>query len=415
MARFFVSPEEMKSDFFVLTGENAQHAKVLRLKAGEEVLVCDGAGNECVCTVSDVSDGQISLVVQKQQASASEAAVRVSVYMAFPKGDKLEHVIQKATELGAYEIVAFPSSRCISRPDEKSLKKKLERWQKIAASAAEQSGRGRIPQVLTLPSYQAALERAAVCDKALLFYEFTESDMEKFFESAYIENGFECYLWDKRSDFSFSWGDYSCEPGKEMLVEKENKIHSIVLVGYMNENSIQNMTLTFLNSVIYMITAVLLIVLAGYLLILYIAYKPVFHLTTKLKHVEGEEFEAIGRTLDDRRAKIEEQEMLLMDLLLNNLLYKAPISRSKLIALGVKEPGNYYTVFLLNGYVLTDADAKKMIAETEAVLPVKMFVTDLVGEDKSVFTLFLEKEEGEDSQIVPRKMQWFWRMQEEIA
>jgi 16S rRNA (uracil1498-N3)-methyltransferase len=73
--------------------------------------------------------------------------------------------------LGAYEIVAFPSSRCVSRPDEKSLAKKLERWQKIAASAAEQSGRGRVPQVLALPSYNAALERAALADKALLFYE----------------------------------------------------------------------------------------------------------------------------------------------------------------------------------------------------------------------------------------------------
>ena len=114
---------------------------------------------------------RISLVVKKRQESEAEAAVLVSVYMAFPKGDKLEHVIQKATELGAYEIVAFPSSRCVSRPDEKSLKKKLERWQKIAASAAEQSGRGRVPQVLTLPSYKAALERAAKADKALLFYE----------------------------------------------------------------------------------------------------------------------------------------------------------------------------------------------------------------------------------------------------
>ena len=91
--------------------------------------------------------------------------------MAFPKADKLEHVIQKATELGAYEIVAFPSSRCVSRPDEKSLKKKLERWQKIAASAAEQSGRGRIPQVITLGSYKEALERGKQADMALLFYE----------------------------------------------------------------------------------------------------------------------------------------------------------------------------------------------------------------------------------------------------
>ena len=171
MTRFFVQPEEMQPDFLVLTGENAQHAKVLRLKQGEEVLVCDGQGTECLCAVSDVSPGQISLVVKSRQESANEAAVQVSVYMAFPKADKLEHVIQKATELGAYEIVAFPSARCISKPDEKSLKKKLERWQKIAASAAEQSGRGRIPEVLTLPSYQAALERAAKADKALLFYE----------------------------------------------------------------------------------------------------------------------------------------------------------------------------------------------------------------------------------------------------
>ena len=95
----------------------------------------------------------------------------VSVYVAFPKADKLEHVIQKATELGAREIIAFPSSRCVSRPDEKSLKKKLERWQKIALSAAQQSGRGRIPQVLVLNSFSAALSRAAQADRALLFYE----------------------------------------------------------------------------------------------------------------------------------------------------------------------------------------------------------------------------------------------------
>ena len=171
MVRFFVEPAEMQPDFLVLTGENAQHAKVLRLKNGEEVLVCDGQGNECRCVISDVAPGQISLVVKDRQLSETEAAVQVSVYMAFSKGDKLEHVIQKATELGAYEIVAFPSARCVSRPDDRSLKKKLERWQKIAASAAEQSGRGRIPQVIALSSYKVALERAARADKALLFYE----------------------------------------------------------------------------------------------------------------------------------------------------------------------------------------------------------------------------------------------------
>ena len=167
MVRFFVSPEELAGDCLTLTGENAQHAKVLRLKAGEQVLVCDGEGCECLCEVGDGFD----LRILERRASTTEAAVQVSIYMAFPKADKLEHVIQKATELGAYEIVAFPSGRCVSRPDEKSLKKKLERWQKIAASAAEQSGRGRIPQVVVLGSFKEALERAAKADKALMFYE----------------------------------------------------------------------------------------------------------------------------------------------------------------------------------------------------------------------------------------------------
>jgi len=171
MTRFFVSPEDLLTDTPTLTGENAQHAKVLRLKEGEEVLLCDGDGKECLCTVTGYGAGFVDLEVKARQDSTSEAAVKVSVYMAFAKSDKLEHVIQKATELGAYEIVAFPSARCVSRPDDKSLKKKLERWQKIAASAAEQSGRGRIPEVRTVGSYTEALCQAARADKALMFYE----------------------------------------------------------------------------------------------------------------------------------------------------------------------------------------------------------------------------------------------------
>lgn len=171
MIRFFVEPDQMQPDFIVLTGGNADHAKVLRIKTGESVVVCDGNENECICTVSDVSAGQVSLVVKHRQESQTEPKVKASVYMAFSKGDKFEHVIQKATELGAYEIVCFPSARCVSRPDEKSLKKKLERWQKIAYSAAEQSGRGSVPQVLALDSYKQALKRASEADISILFYE----------------------------------------------------------------------------------------------------------------------------------------------------------------------------------------------------------------------------------------------------
>ena len=201
MPRFFVSKEEIGESFMVLTGENAAHAKVLRLKNGDGVTVCDGEGTDYRCTVSGIANGQISLIVHAASPAESEATVKCSVYMAFPKGDKFEHVIQKATELGAAEIICFPSARCVSRPDEKSLRKKLERWQKIAASAAEQSRRGQIPQVLALPSYQAALRRAAEADLAVCFYEneeqltFRAAIEEKPFSTAAIltgpEGGFE--------------------------------------------------------------------------------------------------------------------------------------------------------------------------------------------------------------------------------
>lgn len=171
MTRFFVEEQAFSGDTLRLTGENFQHAKVLRLKPGERMLVCDGQGREALCAVRQAGASEMELEVLERREAETEAAVRVSVYLAFPKADKLEHVIQKATELGAYEIVAFPSARCVSRPDEKSLKKKLERWQKIAASAAEQSGRGRIPRVITLGSFKEALERGKQADKALLFYE----------------------------------------------------------------------------------------------------------------------------------------------------------------------------------------------------------------------------------------------------
>ena len=223
MTRFFISPKEMQESFITLTGENANHAKVLRLECGEEVLVCDGQGNECVCTISDVNRDQISLVVKNRQISSSEAKVHASVYMAFSKGDKLEHVIQKATELGACEIVAFPSNRCVSRPDPKSLNKKLERWQKIAASAAEQSGRGVIPNVLAVNSYKEALERAATADKAILFYENEQATTlrmaleESSYQSISLLTGPEGGLEDGEVEKARSAGLRICTLGKRIL------------------------------------------------------------------------------------------------------------------------------------------------------------------------------------------------------
>ena len=171
LPKFFVPPGTVQGGFLTLSGENAAHARVLRLKNGDSVTVCDGSGTDYVCTVSNAAPGCISLVVDASGASRSEPDVQCSVFMAFSKSDKFEHVIQKATELGAVKIVAFPSARCVSRPDKASLGKKLERWQRIAVSAAGQCGRGVIPEVLTADSYEQALSWAAQSGLALFPYE----------------------------------------------------------------------------------------------------------------------------------------------------------------------------------------------------------------------------------------------------
>ena len=221
MTRFFAAPEELELDHITLTGENASHAKVLRLEEGEQVLVCDGEGAEALCAVVDSK--AFELEVLERRACETEAKVKAGVYMAFSKGDKLEHVIQKATELGAFEIVAFPSARCVSRPDDKSLKKKLERWQKIAVSAAEQSGRGRIPQVVVLGSFSAALERGAKADLPMLFYENEQATTLHMalsggeFASASLLTGPEGGLEEKEVRQAMEAGWKVCTLGKRIL------------------------------------------------------------------------------------------------------------------------------------------------------------------------------------------------------
>ena len=171
MPRFFVSDDLPESGSLILEGAQAAHARVLRLVPGDAVTVCDGAGTDALCAVVSCGGGVLELEVRELVPSRTEPKLRCSIYMGFPKSDKFEHVIQKATELGACELVVFPCERSVSRPDAKSIAKKLERWQKIAASAAEQSGRGRIPAVLVLDSFDAAVKRAAQAEFSALFYE----------------------------------------------------------------------------------------------------------------------------------------------------------------------------------------------------------------------------------------------------
>lgn len=179
MVRFFVDEAVFNSEIPVLTDENFKHAKVLRLKTDEKIVLCDGKSNEIICVVKEIHQEYIELEILKRQKSLNEPKVKVSVYMALPKSDKFEHVIQKATELGAFEIVTFPTARCVSKLDEKNLLRKKERWQKIAESAAKQSMRGCIPEVKVLPDYKTALEEAGKAENTLLFYENENSVMLK--------------------------------------------------------------------------------------------------------------------------------------------------------------------------------------------------------------------------------------------
>lgn len=169
MTRFFVSAGREGESFLLLTRGKCSSRQGTRLKTGDMVTVCGGQGRECNCTVQRCEPRPGESGSPHWGNSQGEAVVPVRIFMAFPKADKLEHVIQKATELGATEIITFPTARCVSRPEERALEKKLDRWRKIAASAAEQSGRGRIPRVTVLPSYAAALAEAAKAELPILF------------------------------------------------------------------------------------------------------------------------------------------------------------------------------------------------------------------------------------------------------
>ena len=149
MPRFYIDPPA--GDFITLTGEDARHiCRSLRMSAGETLVLCDGAGNDYNGVLRQ-ADGQTATVeILSRHPSQTEPSVFIRLFQALPKGDKMEWILQKAVELGASEIVPVLTERCISRPDEKSMDKKLARWQKIAVEASKQCGRGRIPAVCPL-------------------------------------------------------------------------------------------------------------------------------------------------------------------------------------------------------------------------------------------------------------------------
>lgn len=173
MPRFFIKSDAVGKDNTVtLCGEDASHvARSLRMSVGETLTVCDENGVERHCRIEEIRRDEVFLRVESEKMSESEPSVRVTLYQALTKGDKFESIIQKSVELGVYAVVPVLSSRCISRPDEKSAEKKRLRWNAIAEEAAKQSGRGIIPTVLPTVTFPEALSKVQEDDACFFCYE----------------------------------------------------------------------------------------------------------------------------------------------------------------------------------------------------------------------------------------------------
>lgn len=181
MPRFFV--ESLAGDPIVIEGGDARHiALSLRMKQGEELILCDGKGTEAVCTVASLCPESVVLEVKERRASETEPKTRVTLYQALPKADKMEYIVQKAVELGVYRIVPVLTSRCISRPDEKTAAKKRERLCKIAAEAAKQSGRGIIPEVDGVLTFKNAVKEMSTAGLPIFFFEHASLPLRKYME-----------------------------------------------------------------------------------------------------------------------------------------------------------------------------------------------------------------------------------------
>lgn len=148
MRRFFVAPEAVQGGNVQFTGDLAHHmGKVLRLTAGEQVTVCTGDGAAYVVALQQFSKDTVSGVIVQRLEEQQETAVQVTLYQGMPKGDKLELILQKCTELGISAIIPVETSRSVVHLDSGKAAKKLERWQKIAQEASQQSKRVQVPTV----------------------------------------------------------------------------------------------------------------------------------------------------------------------------------------------------------------------------------------------------------------------------
>lgn len=176
MPRFFIRKDQIEifddKKIINILGEDAHHiSRSLRMAQGEKITVCDMQKTVYECELREFENDRVRAVVVSESVSDTEPPCHVTLYQAIPKSDKLETIIQKSIECGVSEIVPFSSERCIAKIDKKDAPKKAERHNKIAESAAKQSGRGIIPAVKEAISFKEAIAQAVKSDLCIFCYE----------------------------------------------------------------------------------------------------------------------------------------------------------------------------------------------------------------------------------------------------
>lgn len=175
MPKFFVTQDKIKDDTITITGEDVLHIlRVLRLKTGDVLTVCDSCGYDYTVKIRSANDNIVCDILTKTE-SVSEPNIKVTLFQGLPKASKMEYIIQKTTELGISEIVPVRLSRCVVKIGSgKDEEKKTDRWQKIAQAAAKQSGRGIVPKISVIMDLDSVIENARNFDLFFVPYECEE-------------------------------------------------------------------------------------------------------------------------------------------------------------------------------------------------------------------------------------------------
>ncbi|MBE5883936.1 MAG: 16S rRNA (uracil(1498)-N(3))-methyltransferase [Lachnospiraceae bacterium] len=178
MYQFFVEPHQVNinDNSVIILGNDVNHIKnVLRMKTGERIVVSNGQdGKAYECEIAALEEDCVRCRLDSVKEDEAELPVKVYLFQGLPKADKMELIIQKAVELGVYQVIPVSTKRCVVKLDDKKAKSKIARWQGIAEAAAKQSKRGMIPQVADVCSFAQAVKRAADMEVRLIPYELAE-------------------------------------------------------------------------------------------------------------------------------------------------------------------------------------------------------------------------------------------------